>query len=396
MKKYYFLYYFLLFLVLGLSLFFWINKDKFLSKFPSKAEETKVGTKKNLLDLSTKLYNNLKSLSNNLDNEKEFSKRFCEIVLKKDIINKTYLVSKGTIKLKISPSCSVWLYQFCKPFKTENLDNLKVKDFSKDVNINNIFWDEVDRASAIFNNLVNDYFNLKLATLFSDINWQDIETSVKIFSDKYFGSWQDLWCEWGFYLDNEFRFPDSILDKKSICGHPLTYRYLVNFLKEYNLVGFNLALIKNNYKEIDCKIIQNAFSKVELNNTNDMLNFYNLLINEYFWYSLYLNVYKYVLNAKALWISFNSEQIYYNTDFSTVSSDYVDKIKKIDTYLILTRKSINYSIRIINNIYWTFPLHVALLSYFEDLVYFRKYFVTIFTPFHQLYYKLRNVEDLDR
>jgi hypothetical protein len=54
------------------------------------------------------------------------------------------------------------------------------------------------------------------------------------------------------------------------------------------------------------------------------------------------------------------------------------------------------SIRILKNIERTFPIHIGLVAYFEDLINFRKKFVQLFTPFHQLYYKLRNVEDLDR
>ncbi len=40
----------------------------------------------------------------------------------------------------------------------------------------------------------------------------------------------------------------------------------------------------------------------------------------------------------------------------------------------------------------TFPVHIGLLAYYEDVLEFRKALVKIYTPIHQLYYKLRNVQ----
>jgi hypothetical protein len=260
-----------------------------------------------------------------------------------------------------------------------------------------VWLDEIDRASAIFNQLANDYFNLKLLTLLADVtNFVDIDQAIKKFSDKYFGDGKQI-CWEGFYLDNQYRDPSSLNDKKAICGHPLTYRYLQQVFNQYKFLPNKIKLVNTNYNDVDCEFVKKAFSKIETESTNDMLNFYNLLMNEYFWYSLYMNFYKFLLNAKALWVYFTGQQdVGVNKPFSVADAEVVDRIRKADRYLILSWKAINQSIRLLNNIYWTFPIHVALMAYYEDLIYFRKYFVTIYTPFHQLYYKLRNVEDLDR
>ncbi len=38
-------------------------------------------------------------------------------------------------------------------------------------------------------------------------------------------------------------------------------------------------------------------------------------------------------------------------------------------------------------------LIVGLMAYTEDIINFRKAFVKVYTPLHQLYYKMRNVQD---
>jgi hypothetical protein len=47
----------------------------------------------------------------------------------------------------------------------------------------------------------------------------------------------------------------------------------------------------------------------------------------------------------------------------------------------------------INNIRATFPLHIWLQIYYEDVVWFRKSLAKIYTPIHQLNYKLRNIQE---
>lgn len=47
----------------------------------------------------------------------------------------------------------------------------------------------------------------------------------------------------------------------------------------------------------------------------------------------------------------------------------------------------------LQNMQATFPIHIGLLAYYEDVLAFRKSIVQIYTPIHQLYYKLRNVQE---
>jgi hypothetical protein len=50
----------------------------------------------------------------------------------------------------------------------------------------------------------------------------------------------------------------------------------------------------------------------------------------------------------------------------------------------------------LKNMYSTFPVHIWLMAYYEDLLVFRKNFVKIYTPIHQLYYKLENQQNQRR
>jgi hypothetical protein len=49
--------------------------------------------------------------------------------------------------------------------------------------------------------------------------------------------------------------------------------------------------------------------------------------------------------------------------------------------------------RMLGNVHRTFPVHIGLLMYYEDIVNLRQSFVKLYTPIHQLYYKLRNVQE---
>jgi hypothetical protein len=51
------------------------------------------------------------------------------------------------------------------------------------------------------------------------------------------------------------------------------------------------------------------------------------------------------------------------------------------------------SIKMLREMYTTFPIHIWLLIYYEDLYRFRKELAKVVTPLYTLYDKLRNVQD---
>lgn len=58
----------------------------------------------------------------------------------------------------------------------------------------------------------------------------------------------------------------------------------------------------------------------------------------------------------------------------------------------LSRQAVNTMQQTITNFHATFPIHIGLRAYHEDVLSMRKAMAKIYTPVHQLYYKLRNVQ----
>jgi hypothetical protein len=46
----------------------------------------------------------------------------------------------------------------------------------------------------------------------------------------------------------------------------------------------------------------------------------------------------------------------------------------------------------INQVRYTFPVHIWLLAYHEAILWFRAVLAKLFTPFHQLWYKITNAQ----
>jgi hypothetical protein len=51
--------------------------------------------------------------------------------------------------------------------------------------------------------------------------------------------------------------------------------------------------------------------------------------------------------------------------------------------------------RILDNIQTTYPMHIGMQAYLEDIKWYRKQLGKIHTPMHQLYYLLRNVQSCE-
>jgi hypothetical protein len=49
--------------------------------------------------------------------------------------------------------------------------------------------------------------------------------------------------------------------------------------------------------------------------------------------------------------------------------------------------------RMLNNVQSTYPIHIGLQAYLEDIKWYRKQLSAIYTPMHQLSYLLRNVQE---
>jgi hypothetical protein len=70
--------------------------------------------------------------------------------------------------------------------------------------------------------------------------------------------------------------------------------------------------------------------------------------------------------------------------------------RKAQIELEVATNAIQQDFKIIRNLFAKFPIHIALVAYLEDLVRFRNTLVKLYTPIHQMYYKLRNTQTYER
>ena len=65
---------------------------------------------------------------------------------------------------------------------------------------------------------------------------------------------------------------------------------------------------------------------------------------------------------------------------------------KTQVEIEVNTQAIQQDFKIIRKLISTFPIHIGLVAYLEDLVNFRWEMTKLYTPIRQLYYKLRNVQ----
>jgi hypothetical protein len=114
------------------------------------------------------------------------------------------------------------------------------------------------------------------------------------------------------------------------------------------------------------------------------LHFVNLIMNEYFNYRLFIDYYTHRL-----------QQVINNTSTDSIQTRmmYISEMNSLLQQRDLFEHSIKQSLKELQEVAMSYPLHVGLVRYQEVLLEFRdKYLAKLITPFYTLYEKLRNVQ----
>lgn len=402
LKKYW--YYIILLAFLSLLVFGFINKNNLIEYTKNiilwQLDNNSTQTPYSIDSYSTELMKSLKTWSAP-NNRKEVISKFCSSILTIvktstwEEINLWWGIMADSGMKHYSPKKSLFLYNLCSiasdDFQWMFVDELKTV-------VNNTIqptWECRPESwmnscdfsmllPSLFNWIMNDYSNIKLMSLFWSSD-QDIHTSIVNFSDTYFGKWL---CWDSIYLN-----PEPIEESaNSFCSHPKTYKLMFEYiksvqnLKNTKFVDYSKLLNqKNNFINL---ALVDASPNLALKNWD---LFKDILFNELVFYNLFIVFY---------W-----NQISYNTALSPfqVTSDIDSVIHESNAEYALLQKEISLSQqaifqldRLMANTYTSFPLHIWLMAYYEDVLNFRYQFAKIYTPVHQLYYKLQNVQDLRR
>lgn len=297
-----------------------------------------------------------------------------------------------------SPKNSLFVQALCKWVSSEDIfynKNLIKWTSRNQILWNNIQWCEWSTFSeckldellpALFNATMNDHSTLSIAwwTMKEGEDW--LHTAVQEFSQKYFTSLSPI-C--GDKNSEYIGTNSSTSPKNGLCSHPSTYQSLKNTIQWLQKQINNLRII-NFAWNVQCDttdIYKSYFECAYTNQTSQEAWWYqhNLWYNELLYYKL--------LISRLTENKLKDSKIKPLNLTKDITIDLSDERQNLKREAILSENAVQIMQKTINNIRATFPLHIWLQVYYEDVVAFRKSLVKIYTPIHQLYYKLRNIQE---
>ena len=341
----------------------------------------------------------------------EIIKNFCDAVMSSDI--GSGFVSKYWFYY--TPAKSIYLYLICKDFGKYNWHSelgwddsiMKIKKLSELKNLKTMYkWvcDPTTRMTncdfgnyynLIYEHVINDLINIKLANAYGYINSLSIKANIKSFMDKYFGSNLAI-CN-----DEEVMYINkSRIDwDAGSCSHPKTYKFMSDYINNIAKLVDNNSIL--NYSLIikakDCDKITDFVKDTtacKMTNTGTRFDqdsnlwFMNIVQNEYFWYGLMNSYTSQYISADLV----SDSSIIDDTKRAAIARN---EIYSLNFYQNISQQSTDQSVDILYQTIQKFPIHIWLLAYYEDVQEFRNRLAQLYTPLAQLKYKLMNVQDKD-
>ncbi len=360
---------------------------------PIKSEETYITT------ILPKLY--LQSNNKQIKTQKYLILSYCNAVLNTPI---PLLVGKDQLQFMYDPKQSLFVLSLCMTVAPsydryfpylQNEDGkyykkYHLKDFGMPVyswsncnvigNMNNC--DLPKYLSKDFNQIINDYINIKQA----NILWVESPHFNENKGIKLEDQANDLM---------KLRFYDELLcdsnwEKDGACNYPKTMeiikwyiRQSAKLIKKSKVVAYDQIVwdAKDPKKiEEECGIWAKSSWKYNIlmcgllwEKENNMQSFMNTLYNELFYYRLFIT--------------------FYSNNTNTKIKKQQERANTLRQELIRSSNAIDLSLQTLKELYFAYPIHIGFSLYIEDLISLRNQLVKIVTPLSTLYDKLRNVQE---
>ncbi|USN55736.1 MAG: hypothetical protein H6765_03995 [Candidatus Peribacteria bacterium] len=252
---------------------------------------------------------------------------------------------------------------------------------------------------VIFKHVMNDISNVKLATLYGATEGtknEEREKAIREFATSYFGEYPIgegdgmIPCR---DPDTHYLSPKVLEGDQKHCSHPKTYKLVDEVIKSaHGLLTDNIFLdgpkvIKETCEDPKDNLFACAFSNYgEYFAESDWNTFQNLYLNELMFYRLFADYY--------------SNQIRFNTKYAPISNKPVSDIDQLIQEEVanmfletqISQQAVSQMMRMLTQVASTYPLHVALMAYLEDLINYRRTLINIYTPINQLFYTWRNAQ----
>jgi hypothetical protein len=348
-----------------------------------------------------------------LQNKRDLLVAFC---------NATYTYANGFMDgetLRYSPKYSLFIASLCSPLVKEI--SFAHPEIIRKTSREGITWfprpscdpawsmefcNLAELISDIFKEVMNDHGTLGLAWWVLTEK-KEPEELVKQFSDTYFGD-QAAVCKdpkWTYISQKSSSNVDG-----AICFHPQTYSTLIDTISSLQKQAQRLTILDaeklkilphdacDSIEKSDLFACSYAFEQSEAltarqNNLwhNEILYYHALIA----WLSTKLE------DPKFAPFSLESKQYDYEASWKKwdlrekkemLNANGTAQIWLLQREIWLSTQALASMQQTITNFRATFPIHIGLLAYREDTVAMRKALTKVYTPIHQLYYKLRNVQ----
>lgn len=243
-------------------------------------------------------------------------------------------------------------------------------------------------TKSLMTQILNDHSNMALGLLYWDYADKDIDNLPNDLAFKYFGG----------MLYND-KFPE----------YPQTQNYVKKYIKQAREISAKTniidskEIIKNGNKKTPWQCDSSSLSSTNM--THDILacnysdnnffsdNWISLIwfvdasYNEIFRYNLFGQYYIHLLLTEKSLVPMKM------TENPTAEwSKLTVEAQKFDMNLKKLTSAMHTNIKTLTNLQATFRVHIWFKIYYEEVVKFRNALAKIYTPLHQLYYKLRNVQ----
>jgi len=206
-----------------------------------------------------------------------------------------------------------------------------------------------------------------------------------------------------------FKHSDFLLYNDTFAQYPQTHNYLKRYIKKareiskknYILDFETISKIWNQKKPDDCNSnsINSTNPKYDLMACNfsnnryfaddsvSILWFVNASYNEIFWYNVFGQYYIHLLNTEQSLVDMKitDRPVSHWQKLTVEAEQFEFNLKKISD-------SMHQNVKFLTNLQSSFWIHIALKVYYEEVIKFRDALAKTYTPLHQLYYKLRNVQ----
>lgn len=328
--------------------------------------------------------------------QKDIISHFCTTLYTQDIL----LINNS--QDIYNPKQSFFVHVLCKPFSSaSDLDTSDNDDYFKkdtrdsfgvvgrkigtinacDSRYGMQYCNIVTQFSRVYNDIIGDYIDIQQAQIYGATQSSDTPTKkAEDYVAKYFAWFIICPNQKCTYPDTQKRLVGYIKNAQSLLDDLdiIDYKKLMN--QKTDTCSF--APKKTSYRHVVCGL--HAADVVQYT------NFLQLAYNEQFFYHLFLRYLAHVANTD---ITFLPADI--RSDVEKTAMARISLQQSIDNNIQRSTDALETSLRMLQEMRVTFPLHITLLFYYEDLKKLRQELVKIVTPLYTLYDKLRNVQKKD-